>query len=348
MIVKDEEEVLERCLNSISDLVDEIIIVDTGSKDSTKLIASRFTDKIYDYIWKDDFSSARNYSFSKACKDFILWLDADDMLDEENRLKMKHCIETLTDHTDMVMMKYHVAFDEMNQPILTYYRERLLKRSNNYKWMGRVHEVIALSGNIVYDETGIFHKKVKVTNPKRNLQIFEKMIAEGEKPDARQQFYYGKELFENGYYDLAIEELCLFLQDENGWIENKIEACLVLSKCYRILNLNIQALKILFYSFMYDSPRAEIACEIGMCCMLSEKWTEAIFWYHLASQKKPQLTGGGFVLKDCYKFIPYIQLCVCYDKLHDFKTAEKYNELAGSIRPINESYLYNKQYFQNK
>ena len=68
MIVKNEEKVLARCLDSIADLMDEIIIVDTGSSDNTKEIAKKYTDKIYDFAWIDDFSAARNYSFSKATK----------------------------------------------------------------------------------------------------------------------------------------------------------------------------------------------------------------------------------------------------------------------------------------
>ena len=64
MIVKNEEKVLARCLDSIADLMDEIIIVDTGSSDNTKEIAKKYTDKIYDFAWIDDFSAARNYSFS--------------------------------------------------------------------------------------------------------------------------------------------------------------------------------------------------------------------------------------------------------------------------------------------
>ena len=62
MIVKNEERVLKRCLDSVRDLVDEIIIVDTGSTDATKRIAAGYTDKIYDFTWNDDFSAARNFA----------------------------------------------------------------------------------------------------------------------------------------------------------------------------------------------------------------------------------------------------------------------------------------------
>ena len=85
MIVKNEEEVLERCLNSLKGLMDEIIIVDTGSTDSTKEIAARYTDKIYDFSWCDDFAAARNFSFSKATQEYIYAPDADEVLDDTNR-----------------------------------------------------------------------------------------------------------------------------------------------------------------------------------------------------------------------------------------------------------------------
>ena len=66
MIVKNEEMALSRCLESVYGIVDEIIIVDTGSSDNTKKIAKVFTENIYDYKWKDDFSDARNYAASFA------------------------------------------------------------------------------------------------------------------------------------------------------------------------------------------------------------------------------------------------------------------------------------------
>lgn len=84
MIVKNEEDVLGRALKSVQGIADEIIIVDTGSTDSTKEIASSYTNKIYDFEWCDDFSKARNYSFSKATKDYCMWLDADDVILEED------------------------------------------------------------------------------------------------------------------------------------------------------------------------------------------------------------------------------------------------------------------------
>lgn len=89
MIVKNEEKVLGRCLDSAKEIADEIIIVDTGSTDRTKEIAAEYTEKIYDFEWNDDFSAARNESFRKATMDYCMWLDADDVIPEREQQKIK-------------------------------------------------------------------------------------------------------------------------------------------------------------------------------------------------------------------------------------------------------------------
>ena len=87
MIVKNEEKHIARCLDSVAGLVDEIVIVDTGSSDRTVEIASRYTPRVYSYPWKDDFSDARNHAFSKATMDYCMWMDADDVLEEAERYR---------------------------------------------------------------------------------------------------------------------------------------------------------------------------------------------------------------------------------------------------------------------
>ena len=71
MIVKNEEKILARCLDSMAGLMDEIIIVDTGSTDATKEIAARYTDKVYDFTWVYDFAAARNFAFSLASMEYV-------------------------------------------------------------------------------------------------------------------------------------------------------------------------------------------------------------------------------------------------------------------------------------
>ena len=122
MIVKNEEETLSVCLNSVKAFVDEIVIVDTGSTDRTKEVAKQFTDLVYDFTWIDDFSAARNFAFSKGSCDYLMWLDADDIILEEDLNKLLSLKETLASDVDVVMMKYHTAFDDNGNPTFSYYR----------------------------------------------------------------------------------------------------------------------------------------------------------------------------------------------------------------------------------
>lgn len=80
---------LARCLDSVAGIADEIIIVDTGSSDRTMDIAAQYTNQVYTYEWKEDFAAARNESFTKATQEYILWMDADDVLLPAERAKLE-------------------------------------------------------------------------------------------------------------------------------------------------------------------------------------------------------------------------------------------------------------------
>ena len=82
MIVKNEEANLPSCLASVADLVDEIVIVDTGSTDRTKEVATSWGARVFDFAWIDDFAAARNEALRHARGDFVFWLDADDRIDD--------------------------------------------------------------------------------------------------------------------------------------------------------------------------------------------------------------------------------------------------------------------------
>ena len=188
MIVRNEEESLGRCLESIKDVVDEIIIVDTGSTDQTISIAERYTRKIYVFPWVDDFSAARNFAFSKATRQYCMWMDADYVLETADREALLRLKALLPEEVDVVMMRYHTAF-EGEQPVFSYYRERIVRNSPQYRWEGRVHEAIVPAGNVVYSEIAISHKKIKEADSGRNLRIYEMQKKAGEPFSPRDQFY---------------------------------------------------------------------------------------------------------------------------------------------------------------
>lgn len=348
MIVKNEEDVLGRCLSCMDGIADEIVIVDTGSTDRTREIALQFTSKVYDFPWRDDFAAARNFAFSKATMDYTLWLDADDVIDEENRAKFLALKRELPESADMVMMKYDVAFDAQGRPTLSYYRERLFRTSRHFQWVGEIHEVVPQQGEVLYRDIHVLHKKLHPTEQGRNLRIFEKMLSEGKTLDPRQKFYYARELMYNRNIPDAILRFTEFLDEGRGWVENNIGACKDLASCYALMGDGEAALTSLLRSFTYDVPRAEICCDLGKLFFDREQYRMAAYWYEQASRCSMVDTNGGFCLSDCYGYIPYMQLCVCYDRLGDKKTAREFNEKAGRLKPDDPGYLYNRAYFQRQ
>lgn len=346
MIVRNEEDVLGRCLDCVKDICDEIIIADTGSTDATKEIAGTYTDKVYDFPWRDDFAAARNFSFSKATMDYILWLDADDVLDAQGQNALQNLKQDL--RADVVMLPYHVAFDENERPTFSYYRERILRRDRHFQWKGAVHEAITPSGNILYGNAAVLHKKTHVSDLDRNLRILEKQIKNGIPLEPRMQFYYARELFYHGMYSQAIAAFEAFLSAKGTWKENCIDACMQLSECYAAIGKPQDALQSLLRSFQYDLPRAECCCAIGKCKISEQKYDEAAYWYKAALNAPNTSESGGFFKADCYDYIPYMQLCVCYDRMGNVRLAKAYNEKAGRIKPNDPAYLWNKKYFQEK
>lgn len=346
MIVKNEEKVLERCLNCVKDIVDEIIIVDTGSEDQTKEIAKKFTDKVYDFEWIDDFSAARNYAFQQATMDYILWLDADDVLMEEDQEKLKKLKETLTQDVDAVSMLYHIAFDQYNNPTFSFRRYRLVKRSRNFVWKGAVHEYLEVGGKIFDSDVAVTHKKEKKEGRNdRNLKIYENRLAKGEPFTPRDQFYYSNELKDHGQYEKAIENYKKFLEMGKGWVEDKIRACINMAACYRSLGDLENEIDALLKSLHYDVPRPEVSCRMGDLYKERKLYDKAIIWYQLAIlvdiKKIP-----GFVQEAYSTWYPYLQLCVCHWHIGNIELAIEYNEKAKKYRPEDPSVLHNERFFK--
>lgn len=141
LIVKNEENNILRCLKSIKDKVDEIIIVDTGSTDSTKHFAKRFTDKIYNFKFEEEdglgnFARARNYAISKAKGDYIFWIDADEELfDLTNSFR-----DLVKNNPESVLFRQaHCLCQEDHEWSSDQLHDRLFKRGD-IKFTGVVHE----------------------------------------------------------------------------------------------------------------------------------------------------------------------------------------------------------------
>lgn len=233
MIVRNEEAVLERCLDSVAELVDEIILVDTGSTDDTKKIASKFSAKIYDFPWRDDFSAARNYAVAQAVGDYWFWLDADDVVEGENQEKLRRILAH--PDADVVFLPYQLSFDEDGKPQMISCRERIFRRSVKFQWEGAVHEAIVPRGKVRYGDAAISHRKIGAGSPDRNLHIYQQKLMCGENFSPREQYYYARELYDHRAYRAALPVLEQFLLDGKGWAPDCMGACLLCGNCYRKL-----------------------------------------------------------------------------------------------------------------
>ncbi|MFD2132353.1 glycosyltransferase [Pseudogracilibacillus auburnensis] len=348
MIVKNEEEVLAGCLNSVKEYCDEIIIVDTGSTDETKKIASKFTKKIYDFKWIDDFSAARNFAFSKARMDFIFWLDADDILLENDQKKLRNLKKSLNTDIDAVSMNYILQFDEYGKPSFYFRRHRLVKRINNFQWKGQVHEYLEVGGNILQADIAVTHRKNKKNKDQqssdRNIKIYEKRLEKNEKFSPRDLYYYANELKDHRQYNKAIQYYQKFINCDQGWYEDKIRACLYMSDIYRVKKEHENECKLLLQTFKYDKPRPETCCKLGDYFLRKKLYYPAIYWFETAVRtkyKNPQ----GFHHEAFSTWYPHLSLCFSYWRIGNKEKSIYHHEIVKNIRPNDPKVLYNEQFF---
>ena len=248
MIVRDEEKTLKRCLDSVKSFINEIIIVDTGSKDKTKEIAKSFNSKIYDFKWINDFSAARNFAFSKATSDYIMWLDGDDFINEEDINKIKLLLENMDISYDYISAEYILARNNEGKVTTSLRRNRIVKRKCGFLWVGNVHEYLDVYGKGLEGNFAIEHGKIKEYTD-RNLQIFKDMEKNNKKFTPRDMYYYANELFDNKYYDEAINQYKKFINTNGGWIEDVKGAYLKIISALYIIDDKEKIPDIAFDSF---------------------------------------------------------------------------------------------------
>ena len=144
MIVKNEEKYLRGCLESVKDLVDEMIIVDTGSTDKTIDIANEFSAKIYNFKWCNDFSKARNESIKHANYEWILYLDADEQIEKKYHKQLKEFSKQKDFGALVFKLKCYTDQNDSTKFYYSYYR-RMFRNIEGIKFYGKVHEQITVS-----------------------------------------------------------------------------------------------------------------------------------------------------------------------------------------------------------
>lgn len=336
MIVKNEEKSLERCLKSIEGIPDEIIIVDTGSTDQTKKIAKRWTEKFYEFSWIHDFSAARNDSFRRATQQYILWLDADDILLPEEVRKLRDLKRSLDVATDAVSMKYHVAFNKNNQVISSTRRIRLVKREKNFKWVGIVHEDLKCEDPFVHCASDIIvtHTKHTANESDRNINIYEKHLKKGRIFSTHDYFHYARELTFHKRYTKAISmyEVCLGSADIS--LENKIFIYHQLATCYALTGDREKEHEMTLLALQLDIPQPVFCCRMGEFFIKKQLYEAAAFWYELAITIKLPLRYEWSVSQEIYQtWVPHKQLALCHYYLGNYEQSYEHNQQVLRHKP---------------
>lgn len=312
MIVKNEEKVLERCLGSVADLVDEIVIADTGSTDGTKEIAKRFTEHVYDFPWTDDFSAARNDVFSKASMEYIYSADADEVLSGEDRERFRILKETLLPEVEIVQMKYAnqlrfgsvYNFDEE-------YRPKLFKRKRDFVWEAPIHETVRLEP-VVYDSDIVITHLQEESHAGRDLANFHKHCSQGYRLPKRLHGLYARELMMAGEeedFARAAEYFMASAADTLRDAEEMAQACCVAAKAARLADDVVTFFKYTSKVIAEDAC-SEICCEMGHFYEGREDWEEAAVWYYNAVYETGPIlnirSGGAESLEGLVR---------CYEKM---------------------------------
>jgi len=324
MIVKNEEQVLGRCLESLKEIADEIVIVDTGSEDRTKEIAGTYTDKIYDFKWEDDFAKARNFSFSKATKEYIYVADADEVIDKENQEKFMLLKQAMLPEIDIVQMMYcnqleygtTYNFDEE-------YRPKLYKRVRTFFWQDPIHESVLLEPVIFDSEVRIEHRPL-CGHGKRDFQIFQKLIQKGEILSDKLHTMYAKELLIAGKEKDVIDAVPFFettLADTERKHDVVLEAIALLARGYRLKEDWYHLFKVCLKG-VADSPSSEVCYEIGEYFFGKEDWEEAALWFYNAAFETKSILS-----RKHEKEYPIQKMKLCYEKMGRTEEALRYEKM---------------------
>ncbi len=278
LIVKDEGACLGACLASLHTVVDEIVVVDTGSSDNTLAIAAAFTDRVYTFAWCDDFSAARNFSLERARGRYALMIDADNVIANPVEAA-QHLRVFMRENNPEVVGTVEITSATSSGEIC---REMALRffRRDRFRYEGAIHEqLIPIDGAIKTAPTGVCYShsgyRYEASSPlhksHRNIRLLEAELAR-HPDDDYYWFQLGKAHFALNDFQAASSALdralqCLSLQDERligrkGTVSPDLLADLVTTAAYAAVNI-AQAEKALLCLNKYE-PYILAHCRLGL------------------------------------------------------------------------------------
>ena len=326
LICKNEKSNIGQLVETLCSVLEEVHITDTGSTDGTLEILTNLQEKysnlfVHHFDWIDDFSAARNYSFSHGKSEWVFWVDCDDVVNPDDLLKFKN--EVLIKPTvDVWNLQYVYG------PTVTLFRERFIRRSIVHYWKCAIHEYVHTETNKKEDYYGlkIIHNHVgKVREDGRNLRILEKEFSKNPDND-RMSFYYGRDLFDAGNKTKAKEVLEHYVGLPCWkWYEDEIKARFLLSQMYLDEKEYTKSLKMIEPVYHLDSSRrrAEYYYTFGKVERVLGNLSVAAEWFTRCLCTPPK---NGNICHAYWTNLPLFELVLCYRDLGLWDKVSEYKE----------------------
>lgn len=338
MIVRNEGRRLSACLDSAKDAVDEIIIVDTGSTDNTVSIARQYTQRVYSYQWQDDFAAARNFALSLTTCEWVLSLDADEVLSNTSGIRS---LITNSDYTAFYL-PLHALKNEDN--MLEYDRFMVLRLfRSNYRFHGSIHEFIKVDPPAAIGQSQlpvIVHIPISTDERhhrrNRNIRLLKNALKKNS-ADPCLHYYLGTEWLGLGRIDTGIG---FFRQALNqlSFQQETFRTCAIrhLIHCYKSTGQLDEGL----YLCLEESQNYPEYCDLffdgGVLFELKEEYSIALKWFEEAVKlSEPPLSF--FHTDGTNSYLAYYHLGFCAEKLGLYKEAQHYYEEALAA---NSAYYY--------
>ena len=237
LIVKNEEQMLSRCLDSIKGL-DNLYIVDTGSTDNTIEVAKKYTENVYDdYKWNDNFAEARNHAKDKVKEEnaWILSIDADEFLHEGGVEKIREAVDKAEAVDSLAIDLFlHAESDGQKHTF-----PRLFKKHPDVFWEGAVHNHINQAPKVIADVHITYgYSPAHQKDPHRAFRILKKEVDRTGNP--REIFYLGREYWYRGEYKTCAEVMNRYVKSAHFMAE-KADAYLIMARCYWAMGMGEDA-----------------------------------------------------------------------------------------------------------
>lgn len=255
MIVRNESELILKCLESVKD-ADEFVIVDTGSEDNTKEIVSKFLQgrngRLYHFKWIDDFAAARNFAQSKVKSDFVLIIDADEVL-MSGMAKLKQAIQK---PVNCIEVKVITDKEEMFAP-------RCFVKS--IQWIGAIHNRLDYKGKYVTLTDVVINgvsSPAHQLDPDRTKRILEKELTK-DPTNLRYIYYYGREWLKRGELERMIVWFERYQRQNPPYTNETGEVWFLLGHAYSMLGQPIKAIDCLFEAIKINPDHRDAWAEVA-------------------------------------------------------------------------------------